>query len=41
MLRLSPLYGRWFPKGVFKFKTWEEEEAWTKMQIAKANLRLK
>lgn len=41
MLRLSPLCGRWFPKGVFKFKTWEEEEAWTRAQIRKASLRLK
>lgn len=41
MLRLSPLCGRWFPRGVFKFKTWEEEAAWTKTQIGKANLRLK
>ena len=41
MLRLSPLCGRWFPRGVFKFKTWEEESTWTKAQIGKASLRLK
>ena len=36
MLRVSPLFGRWFPKGVFKFRTWEEEEQWTRQQISKA-----
>jgi hypothetical protein len=41
MLKLSPLCGRWFPRGVYKFKTWEEEAAWTKTQILAANLRLK
>jgi hypothetical protein len=32
MLRLSPLCGRWFPKGVYRFRTWEEEHAWTRTQ---------
>ena len=41
MLKLSPMCGRWFPKGVYKFKTWEEEAEWTKMQIGKASLHLK
>jgi len=41
MLRLSPLRGRWFPSGVYKFKTWEEEAEWTKTQIQAASLRLK
>lgn len=41
MLKLSPLCGRWFPRGVYKFKTWEEEEEWTKVQIKAASLRLK
>jgi hypothetical protein len=41
MLKLSPMRGRWFPKGAYKFKTWEEEAEWTKMQIRKASLRLK
>jgi hypothetical protein len=41
MLRLSPLRGRWFPPGVYKFKTWEEEAEWTKTQIQAASLRLK
>jgi len=40
MLRLSPLCGKWFPKGVFKFRTWEEEAEWTREQIQKAQLRL-
>jgi len=33
MLRLSPLYGRWTVRGVFKFKTWAEERTWTQAQI--------
>jgi len=41
MLRLSPLRGRWFPRGVYKFKTWEEETEWTEAQIRMASLRLK
>lgn len=41
MLRLSPLCGRWFKHGVYKFKTWEEEAAWTQAQIKAANLRQK
>jgi hypothetical protein len=41
MLRLSPLCGQWFPKGVFKFRTWEEEESWTREQIARARQRRK
>ena len=41
MLRLSPLCGKWFPPGVYKFKTWEEEAEWTKAQIQAASLRLK
>lgn len=41
MLRLSPLYGRWFARGVFKFKTWTEERAWTQTQINQAQLRQK
>lgn len=41
MLKLSPLCGRWFPKGVFRFKTWQEEAEWTKTQIRLASLRLK
>ena len=41
MLRLSPLCGRWFPKGVFRFKTWTEEQEWTKRQIETAMKRLK
>ena len=41
MLRLSPLCGKWFPRGVFRFKTWEEERLWTKDQIKRASLRLK
>lgn len=41
MLRLSPLCGKWFPPGVYKFKTWEEEAEWTKTQIQAASLRLK
>lgn len=41
MLKLSPLCGRWFKPGVYKFKTWEEESEWTKAQIAAASLRLK
>ena len=41
MLKLSPLCGRWFPRGVYKFKTWQEEEAWTKAQIKAASLRLR
>lgn len=40
MLRLSPLCGKWFPKGVFKFRTWEEEAVWTREQIQKALARL-
>jgi hypothetical protein len=36
MLKLSPLYGRWFTRGVFKFKTWTEERAWTQTQINQA-----
>ena len=41
MLRLSPLCGRWFPKGVFKFRTWAEEQEWTRIQIEAAMKRLK
>lgn len=41
MLRLSPLCGRWFPKGVYRFKTWDEEQAWTRQQIARAMKHLK
>lgn len=41
MLTLSPLCGKWFPRGVFKFKSWEEESEWTKTQIAAANSRPK
>jgi len=40
MLTLSPMCGRWFPKGAYKFKTWDEEAEWTNMQIRKASLRL-
>lgn len=28
MLRMSPNLGRWHPRGVFRFKTWEEFNAW-------------
>jgi hypothetical protein len=41
MMRLSPLYGRWFARGVFKFKTWTEERTWTQMQINQAMQRPK
>jgi len=41
MLRLSPLNGRWFPKGVYKFKTWDEEQEWTTKQVNLALSRLK
>ena len=41
MLKLSPLCGRWFPKGVFRFKTWTEEIEWTRIQIEAAMKRLK
>ncbi|GEM_PF-2227102 len=41
MLRLSPLCGRWFPKGVYRFKTWDEEQIWTRQQIARAMKHLK
>jgi hypothetical protein len=41
MLKLSPLCGQWFPRGVFKFKSWEEEREWTRDQIKRALERLK
>jgi hypothetical protein len=41
MLKLSPLCGKWFKPGVYKFKTWEEEAEWTRQQIKMASLRLK
>jgi hypothetical protein len=41
MLRLSPLYGRWFTPGVYKFKTWNEERRWTQTQINQALQRPK
>lgn len=41
MLKLSPLYKRWFARGVFKFKTWAEERAWTQTQINQAMQRPK
>lgn len=28
MLRLSPNVGKWHPRGVFRFKTWEEFDTW-------------
>jgi hypothetical protein len=40
MLRLSPLCGKWFPSGVFKFRTWEDEQEWTRNQISQAQKRL-
>lgn len=30
MLRLSPRCGKWYPRGVYKFKTWEDLERWEK-----------
>ncbi len=39
MLKLSPLCGRWFTRGVFKFKTWNEERTWTQIQINQAMQR--
>lgn len=41
MLKLSPLCGKWFAPGVYKFKTWEEEAEWTRQQIKTASSRLK
>lgn len=41
MLRLSPLCGKWFPRGIFKFKSWKEESEWTKTQLAAASSRPK
>ncbi len=40
MLKLSPLCGKWFTPGVYKFKTWEEEAEWTRQQIKTASSRL-
>ena len=28
VLRLSPRFGKWFPRGVYRFKTWEDLERW-------------
>ena len=28
MLRLSPQLGKWHPRGVFRFKTWEDFNQW-------------
>lgn len=28
MMRLSPNVGKWHPRGVFRFKTWEEFNKW-------------
>ncbi len=39
MLRLSPLCGNWFPQGVFKFRSWEDERRWTIDQINQAQPR--
>lgn len=32
MLKLSPNLGKWHPRGVFRFKTWEAFEEWQKHQ---------
>ena len=29
-LRLSPCFGHWLPRGIYKFSSWEEEAAWSR-----------
>lgn len=35
MLRLSPMFGRWFPRGVYRFRTWEDLEKWEQRMRAR------
>lgn len=39
MMKLSPRCRHPVIRGVFKFKTWEEEREWTRLQINQATTR--
>jgi len=35
VLRLSPSFSHWFPRGVYKFSSWEQEAEWSRTHQGK------